>query len=465
MSVFMAIAVCLALPACGSALTPEQRADVLGAPGGGGDGAAAGDASGGGTTAGSGTGTGDGAVAGGGGPGGGSGTAQGGGPVKCQGTGGATAPGVTASKIKIANVSDVSGPVQGLFESAQQAVKAYVGYVNSTGGVCGRTLELMALDSRTDSRGDQEATARACSQAFALVGSMSAYDQGGAATASGCGIPDLRAVTTTAQRQKVAVTYGVNSNKVNFQSTAVADHFKSKFPAAASKAAFLYLNSEVTKQNEASFVKAFTGRGFTFVYEQAIDVADFNYAPYVVQMKDRGVRYVQWLGSYQHAARLLQAMKQQGFKPDVFVMDPVAYDANFVKQAGDAAEGMAVFTNTALLEEGGGNAEMKLYRSWLARVAPGAAPDYFGFFAWGAAKLFVELAAKVGPNLTRKALLDAVKGVHAYTANGLFSPQDVGGKRTAKCWAFIRLKGGRWVREAPGSGFRCGQLVNTGVGA
>jgi ABC-type branched-subunit amino acid transport system substrate-binding protein len=457
----LSVAVTAGSAGCGSALTPQQRTEVLAGSGGNGGGQGG---------AGTGVSAGPGGAAGSdssGGSGGGAGTSGGGGgaPVQCQGTGGASDTGVTANKIKIANASDVSGPVQGLFQSAQQAVKAYVSYVNSTGGVCGRTLELLGLDSRTDSRGDQEATAQACSQAFALVGSMSAYDQGGAATASGCGIPDLRAITTTVQRQQVAVSFGVNSNKVNFQSTAVSGYLKGKYPDAASKAAFLYLNSEVTKQNQASFVKAFTSQGFTFVYEQAIDIADFNYAPYVVQLKDRGVRYVQWLGSAQHAIRLLQAMKQQGYKPDAFVMDPVAYDANFVKQAGAAAEGITVFTNTALLEEGGGNKEMQTYRTWLGRAAPGAVPDYFGFFAWGATKLFVELAAKVGPNLTRKAFLDAIKGVHDYTGGGLFSPQDVGGKRTAKCWAFIRLQGGRWTREAPASGFRCGELVNTGIGA
>jgi ABC-type branched-subunit amino acid transport system substrate-binding protein len=462
----VAIATLLVLPGCGSALTPQQRADVLAGSGGGG--AEAG--SGGDGSAGSGDlGTGDGGLdAGGGGSGGtGSGGGSGGGaaPAQCQGTGGATDTGVTANKIKVANVSDVSGPVQGLFQSAQQATKAYVAYVNSTGGICGRTLDLLALDSRTDSRGDQEGTAQACSQAFAMIGSVSAYDQGGAATASGCGIPDLRAVTTTIQRQHVAVTYGVNSNKANYQPTVVADYLKAKYPDAVGKAAFLYLNSEVTKQNESSFVKAFTSRGFSFVYEQAIDIADFNYAPYVVQMKDRGVRYVQWLGSSQHAARLLQAMKQQGYKPDAFVMDPVAYDVNFVSQAGSAADGLTVFTNTALLEEGANNKELQLYRTWLGRVAPGAVPDYFGFYAWGAAKLFVELAARIGPNLTRKALLEAVAGVHDYTGNGLFSPQNVGGRQTGKCWAFIRLQGGKWSRESPGSGFSCGDLVNTGVGA
>ncbi len=450
------MAFCLMTSACGTQLTKEQRDQVLGSGGGGGSGSQAG---------------GDSSQPGAGGdagqPGGGGDTAQGGAPPdtrKCQGTGGATDTGVTDKTIKIANVSDISGPVQGLFQAAQQATKAYVAYVNATGGVCGRSLELLNLDSRTDSRGDQEGAQQACSQAFAMVGSMSAYDQGGAAAVSGCGIPDLRAAAVTVQRQKVPNAFGANSNKINFQSTAVADYFKNKYPDAAPKAAYLYLNAEVTKQNVQSFMKAFSGRGFTWIYEQAIDVADFNYAPYVVQLKDRGVRYVQWLGSGQHAARLLQAMKQQGYKPDAFVMDPVAYDVNFVKQAGAAADGISVFINTALLEEGGNNAEMKLYRSWLARVAPGANPDYFGLFAWGAAKLFVELAAKIGPQLTRKAMLDAIRAVHDYTGNGLYSKQDVGGKRTAQCWAFIRLNGGKWTREAPGSGFSCGTLINTGVG-
>ncbi|HKT04125.1 MAG TPA: ABC transporter substrate-binding protein [Rugosimonospora sp.] len=453
---------CLALTGCGSALTPRQRADVLaGQGGGGGQGTGGADTTGATGTGATGTGS-TGTAASGGGPGGG-GTGGAAAPAQCKGTGGATDTGVTARSIRIANVSDVSGPVQGLFESAQQAVKAYASYVNSTGGVCGRTLDLTSLDSRTDSRGDQEATASACAQDFALVGSMSAYDQGGAATESGCGIPDLRAVTTTGQRQHTAQTYGVNSNNETYLSSAVPDYYRSRYPAAVSKAAFLYLNSDVTAQNEAAFVKGFTSRGFTFVYEQAIDVADFNYAPYVLQLKNKGVRYVQWLGSYQHAARLLDAMKQQGFQPDVFVMDPVAYDANFVQQAGASAEGVSVFINTALVEEGG-NREMQLYRSWLARVAPGAVPDYFGLFAWGAAKLFTQLVAQIGGNLTRKALLAALAAVHGYTAGGLFAPQDVGGRRTAQCWAFIRLHNGRWTRESPSSGFRCGSLVNTGVG-
>jgi hypothetical protein len=85
-------------------------------------------------------------------------------------------------------------------------------------------------------------------------------------------------------------------------------------------------------------------------------------------------------------------------------------------------------------------------------------------FAWAAARLFVTTAAKVGPQLTRKAMLDAVRQVHDFTAEGMVAPQDVGGKRTSACMTLVRLKGGAWSRLAPASGYSCGSLIDTGVG-
>ncbi|MGN6782848.1 MAG: ABC transporter substrate-binding protein, partial [Marmoricola sp.] len=96
--------------------------------------------------------------------------------------------GVTDSTVTIANVADINGPVPGIFESAQQAVKAYVAYFNATSTLCGRKLALQSLDSRTDAGADQTAYEKACHDAFAAVGSMSAFDSGGAATAQQCGL-------------------------------------------------------------------------------------------------------------------------------------------------------------------------------------------------------------------------------------------------------------------------------------
>ncbi|MFD4640285.1 ABC transporter substrate-binding protein [Lentzea sp. NPDC058436] len=381
----------------------------------------------------------------------------------CQGTGGATDKGVTAGEITIANISDISGPVPGIFQSAQQATKAFVEYFNATqGSVCGRKLKLVSFDSRTDSGGDQQATSQACEQAFALVGSMSAFDQGGGPAATGCGIPDLRASTVTAQRQRTPVSFGVASNVVNLVSSAGPDLVKSSFPGAVGAAAYLYLNADASAQNARSMQKAAEARGIKFVYSQAIDITDVNYAPYVAKLKETGTKIVYWIGSAQYAVRLQQAMRQQGYTPEAFITDPSAYDPAYVKQGGAAVDGTVVYTNGALFEES--NAQMALYKQWLGRVAPGAAPSYFGMFAWAAARLFVTTAAKVGPQLTRKAMLDAVRGVHDFTAEGLVAPQDVGGKRTSACMTLVKLKGGAWSRLAPASGYSCGSLIDTGVG-
>ncbi len=475
----LAGALALALAACGSQLSPETvRAanGVAGAAAQGGlvsndtadTGAGAGDVAGGATgtsgdpgsggTGGSGT-TGGAAGTGGGGAGS---TSSGGKPATGTAahaaTGGSKAgtcagfknqTGITDKSITIANASDISGPVPGLFESAQQATKAYVAYFNATSDICGRKLQLETLDSRTDAGADQQAYAKACETAFAAVGSMSAFDSGGAATAAKCGIPDLRSANVSAQRQACATCFGVQSANPNTFENAVPDHFLKNYPQAAKKAAYLWINAGVGPLNAQNQARAMERRGMHFVYKQSIDVSEFNYAPYVQQMKSKGVRYVQFLGAYQQAVRLAQAMQQQGFKPDAYVLDPTGYNPDYVQSGGSAVEGTKIFVNIAALDHPEQNKEMALYEQWLQQVKPGATPTFFGVFSWSAARLFVEQATALGGRLTRQTLVDSVRKVDGWTGNGIHSPQHVGSKRTGDCWRWIRLQGGKWVPEGP----------------
>lgn len=335
-------------------------------------------------------------------------------------------------------------------------------YFNATGSVCGRKLELITYDSRTSSGGSRQATLKACNNAFALVGSMSAFDNGGAQPATECGIPDIRAAAVTPKRQSSPVSYGANSKQTNLVKRALPNMLAKRYPKAVNKAAYVYLNSGTTNINAKSFRKAFAKAGFNWVYTQAIDVSSFNYAPYVAEMKQKGVEYVQWLGSAQHAVRLAKAMQDQGFDPKVFIGDPTLYTDKYVQQGGAAVEGTLVYTDAVMYDAS--VTELQRYKRWLQQVAPGAEPSYFGLFAWGAARLFVKLAAQVGPNLTREKLLKQVRQVRNYTGNGLFAPMDVGAKRTSPCVKLIKLQGGSWHRLAPNKGYVCNGLINTGVG-
>ena len=106
---------------------------------------------------------------------------------------------------------------------------------------------------------------------------------------------------------------------------------------------------------------------------------------------------------------------------------------------------------------------MALYRSWLDQVKPGAIPNYFGLYAWSAARLFVEQAAALGGKLTRSALVAALKGVKNWTGNGITAPQQVGSKTTANCQSILQLDGGTWKQVSPG-GFMCAPLIDSGQG-
>ena len=187
-----------------------------------------------------------------------------------------------------------------------------------------------------------------------------------------------------------------------------------------------------------------TKQGLHFDVVQGIDVAEFNYAPYAQALKDKGVKVVLWVGSYQHSLKLAQAMQQIGYKPDLYLRDPTDYNPEFVETGGDAVDGTVVFLNFVPFEEASTNKEMQLYTSWLQQVSPGAAPTFFGVFSWSAARLFVEQSLKLGGQLSRPALVSALSKVDNWTANGMTAPQHVGSKRTADCWRFIKLSGGTW---------------------
>lgn len=469
MAVGGAFVLAVSLAACGSQLDPDQVADQTGAGGttaqggeivpgttdSGGDttaGGTTGDTTtGGGTTTGGTTGggsttggtTGGGGDAEGGAEGEGDNAASGGGDAaSCDGF--KNGPGVTDSEISIGNASDVSGPVPGLFESSQDAVKAYVAYFNATSDICGRKLKLANYDSRTDAAADQQAYTKGCAEVFAMVGSMSAFDSGGAATAQSCGLPDIRSAAVTRDRNACSTCFPAQSVNTGEWENAPGEFIKKNYPDTVAHAGMLYLNAGAAAENAPVEVNAMTKQGLHFDVVQAIDVAEFNYAPYAQALKDKGVKVVLWVGSYQHSLKLAQAMAQIGYKPDLFLRDPTDYNPDFVETGGDAVDGTVVFLNFVPFEEANSNQEMQLYTSWLQQVSPGAAPTFFGVFSWSAARLFVEQATKLGGTLSRPTLISALSKVDNWTANGMTAPQHVGSKRTGDCWRFIQLSGGSW---------------------
>ena len=381
----------------------------------------------------------------------------GGKPGSCDGFDNAQ-PGISGDKIVIANASDLSGPSPGLFQPALDGVRAYAAYFNATSDICGHKLAVESLDTKTDSGGDQQAYAKACDQAFAAVGSTSIYDSGGAATANACGIPDLRTVSFSRERANCKSCYAVQVTSPDAIPNAGLDYFKKAGPEAIKSTAILYINVGDLKVNADARAKAAEARGYTVKYIAGLEPSEFNYAPYVQQLKDKGIRFLQFGGSNAFAVRMAQAMQQQNYKPDFFVVLPTQYNQAYIDQGGDSVDGS--YVQLSHQPFGSANPEMQLFQQWLQQVNPGSEPSSTGLFAWSAARLFVEKAIALGGNLSRSSLVAAVAKEHAWDANGLHAEQNVGGKVTGECQVIIQLRDSAWRQVSPGK-YLCNGLTDT----
>ncbi|WP_209716947.1 ABC transporter substrate-binding protein [Marmoricola sp. OAE513] len=356
--------------------------------------------------------------------------------------------GINASTITIGNVADITGPVPGFFTPAMQAVKAYVAYFNSTSNICGRKLAMKSYDSQTNTSADAVATQKTCDETFAAVGSMAAFDSGGAVNASKCGIPEIHAIVTNPERAACRTCFGAEAPLDGHFQKDLATYFVKKNKAATQKAAMLYPNAAAAVNGAKTQARSQERNGWKFVYKQGFDIAEFNYGPYVQRLKQTGARIVEMYGSSDMAIRMARAFQSANYKPDLFLLNASQYDRNFAS-GGSAVDGAIVYVDFTPLEEAASTPELKLYMQWLQQVAPGAQPTYFGLFAWSAARLFAEQATVLGGKLTRANLVKRLQGVHSWTANGLHAPQDVGRKIATECVRFLQLRGGAWKPYGP----------------
>ncbi|MEY2568193.1 MAG: hypothetical protein QOE35_2722 [Actinomycetota bacterium] len=375
------------------------------------------------------------------------------------GNGGATDVGVTATELTIAVLSDRTGPVPGIFESTVRAVQAWANMVNSQGGIFGRKIKVTAIDSKTSTADDRAGALQACAQAFALVGSMSAYDDGGAGPVGQCGIPDIPTTVVNVGRDKVATTFPADPNVSGYSMIGPQKWLADQFPDAPKAAGELWLNAAVTHYNAQKNMEATGTIGYKYVYQRQVEVVEPNFTPFVVDMKNAGVQYVSMVSDNNSVARLLKAMQSQNFQPKVRQFDTVIYDQKFLAQAGSAAEGVYTFLNAVPLEEASGNKEYQLYIDSLKRSAGGNPDGFFGLYAWSAARLFQQAIEKTGPAVTRAKVVEYLQNLHAWDGHGLHPAHDIGAKRIANCTVVLQVKGGKFVRDLPqGSGYDCDRV-------
>jgi len=196
--------------------------------------------------------------------------------------------GVTDSRIRVATIVDVAtnGVVDGLYTPVLEGVEAWVEAVNTSGGIAGREVELVAIDSGLFNHA--EAITQACSQdVFALVGSKSLFDDVGLEilSSSACGLPDFPAAAQSPQRRSSPETYLSNPFLNPLIQVGPLRYLAEENPDAVETTAIPQIEFPTTRIAAERMNEAASETGYTVVYNSRFTLTE-DYDARLAEMSD-----------------------------------------------------------------------------------------------------------------------------------------------------------------------------------
>jgi ABC-type branched-subunit amino acid transport system substrate-binding protein len=355
--------------------------------------------------------------------------------------------GVTKDSIKIAVISDKSGQIKVPTASIEESMKAFVKFCNDFGGINGRKLDLVAIDSKLFQH--LEATNQACDdKVFAIVGSGSVTDNQGAQAMVDCNLIEVPAYTATAKKALSDRMVQPVPNPSNHFNIGPAVWLKKEYPKAIKKAAIMWGNIDTAAVQAERIEKAYESVGFKFVYKKATQVIQESYASEAKAMKDKGVEYVTFVNTTQEAVKLLKDMKTQDFDPQVKDLGAQYYDPELMN-AGAAAEGTLVQLNTVPFEEKDDDPALQAFLAAYGKVDTSIKPTSLGVQSFSAGLLFATAAKAAGDDITRDRVLAELEKIKDWDGGGLHMPGNPGDNAVGSCFLYTVVKDGKFVRLQP----------------
>jgi hypothetical protein len=391
----------------------------------------------------------------------------------------ATEVGVSASEIHIAVVADVDNSLApGIFKGAVDGVKAGAAYVNSKaggGGVAGRKLVVDFYDSKLNPNEARNATIEACQNDVAMVGGIVLFltatndivncnDQAGKPT----GIPDMpaTAVSTTEACSPVTFatlgnaidcatlnqnpqTYHVAQGSYRWHNQQVQGGLHGPMLVGNDTKDALAAQTAIALGAQAGGIKADPSA----VIPRSARDPQSSYTSVVAQMKSDGANYALSTSAVSATAAWLQEAQLQGIDMSKVVWDNVsAYGSPAVSDSPSVWEGMYQSLNLLPFEEAKSN---KTLAAFVKNVkAEGGQLDTFAAYGFESVLAFRDAAnaavAKSGVNgLTRANLIDGIKSLTDFNANGMAGTRSYKNGEITGCFVVVRFLKGHWVRQYP----------------
>ena len=381
--------------------------------------------------------------------------AEGSGAAACKGKT-ASDVGITPTQVKIGQIATIGGPVPGFGQTGRNALRAFIAYINSQGGVCGRQLVMLPGDDRLEAGANRAETERLMKQVFAFVSNTSVADDGGAVVLKDSNVPQVGLSTSEAAGSLATnfspspIPYGTKRNGAG----KLIGFLKKQY--GVKSAALVWPAAPVARTAAERYENDLKDNDIPVEVRRQVAVTETNFSGVASEIANKKIDLVLTTLEFNAIARLARAFQTQGYLPKVPFYGAQTYGRKFLEVAGAAANGTKLGVAYEVFESAQAVPEVALFLQWYQRVNPGEDVDFFAIMAWVSARMFAEALAKAGPEPTRDSILRVLRTFTDYDGRGFVGHINPAQKQSARCFLIVEVVKGRWVKSHPkGAGFQC----------
>ncbi|GGV44480.1 hypothetical protein GCM10010182_81210 [Actinomadura cremea] len=378
------------------------------------------------------------------------------------------AQGVTDTEIKVGVFTD-----QGFSKKPEMvdAAKVFTEWCNAAGGINGRKLVPVTRDAKLMEV--RQRMTEACQSDFAVVGGSAGLDGQGAETRLECMLPEFPAQSSQVQARGADLQVMANGASLGYNDYAgfYSWLINDKYPSSKGDVGIIAGDSPVTKIMVAQHTETVAGVGGKVTYTGLYPVRGVpDWTPFAQAMKDKKVKGLVFLGSWDQLAKLLQSLTSIGHKLDWVDTTNNAYGPQFVKLAGAALSSQPSYADLSgmhPLEKAADNPATQQVLDMFEQYAPDAEinlPVLRSFSSW----LLFAKSARACTELTRACVLETAQKETAWAAGGLRAPLDLSTAASPpKCWNAVQATPEGWKPADFGANegaYRCDDVMHKYTG-
>jgi len=359
-------------------------------------------------------------------------------------------PGVTDSEIVLGQHTPLSGSYAAVYAPIASAQQAYFDYVNSQGGVCGRSIVLKVEDDFYDPARALDVTKRLVEQdkVLAIVGGL------GTAPHSAVyeylnekRVPDLF-VSSGARKwgsdpKHFPYTIGFITDYTS-EGAIIGKYISAHFPGQ--KVGLLYQNDDFGKDGLAGLRAGVVAEKNELVSLQSYESSDVDIRSQVLNLRDAGVEVVVGYSLPGFSAQLISGASRMGWKPEIILSyvntDPVMFE--YVPK--EVMEGVLA-TGYLIPPDRTDETAIAQHRQIMGDH-DGPQPSNYSLYGQALAETVVKVLGDTCGDLTREGLLRAAESLRGFHASVLLQGIDINlgpsDHYAIQALQMHRAAGGRW---------------------